>query len=137
MGWTKHYCNASLKTKIAGRVSPSFHTPIVVARGEAHGRIDISCTVLRYSAREWEPGRHFSKAVHHTEYGYSRDGVAEQNGDRARGNECAADSEKQTSSDSSSKGNELDVARFEPACDVAILLLVLATTFLVLGCEDD
>jgi hypothetical protein len=85
------------------------------------GRVDITSTVLRNSTGKREPSSHFTKTLHHGEDGTTSDSVTEQDRDGTSLCKGTSDTEEETSSDSTTKGDELDVPRLQAPLDVAVL----------------
>ena len=81
--------------------------------GKSKSIINISGTELGNGSRERKPGRHFTQALHHAKDGNTSEGVSQEDGQRPSTGESATDTQEQTSTDGSAKGNKLDVSRLQ------------------------
>lgn len=81
----------------------------VPTNGKSKSIVDIAGTELRNGTRKRKPGSHFTQALHHGKNRDTSEGITKQNGQRTGTRESAADTQEETSTNSTSKSNELDV----------------------------
>ena len=105
--------------------------------------IDITGTELRNCARQWKPSSHFTEGLHHGVDSESSKRITKKNGERTGSGESTPNTKKQTGSNGSTKGDELDVSRFEaiqrwlvliPCLDCLVLKYIPSTHISVLFC---
>lgn len=89
---------------------------------KAKSGIRVTSTVLRKSTRERKPSRHLTETLHHSEDRDTSDGVTKQNRERTGVSESAGNTEEETSTNGTTKSDELDVSRLEAALNVSVLL---------------
>ena len=102
--------------------------PVVPTDSKTKSGVCIASSVLRDSTGKREPCRHLSETLHHAEDGDTRDGITKEDRDGTGIGKSTGDTEEETSTDGTSKCDELDVARFETSLDVAIVLGFLSGT---------
>lgn len=80
---------------------------------ESKSIVDITGAELRNGTWQWKPSSHLTQTLHHGVDRNTREGVTQQNGKRTRGCESTSNTQEQTCSDGSTKGDELNVSRLE------------------------
>ena len=88
---------------------------IVPSHSETKSRVGVTSAVLRNSTRKRKPSRHFTETLHHTEDSNTSDRITEENRNRTGVGESSANTQEETSSNGSTKSDELNVTRFETA----------------------
>jgi hypothetical protein len=95
---------------------------------KAKSGIRVASAVLGKSTGERKPSRHFTKTLHHSEDGDTSDGVTKKDRERTSVGESTGNTEEETSTNGTTKSDELDVSRLETTLDVSILLGCLNVT---------
>ena len=89
---------------------------------EAKSGIRVTSAVLRKSTGKRKPSRHLSETLHHSEDRDTSDGVAKQNREGTSVGESAGNTKEETSTNGTTKSDELDMARLEATLNVSVLL---------------